>query len=259
MIDLRIGKRMRAGSRIFLLDVAIQTTSRRVVVLGPSGAGKTLLLKSVAGLLRPDAGHVRMDGVTLFDDRTRIDVPARARRVAYMFQDYALFPHLDVRQNIAFGLRRGWLGPGRRERIPEVEQWIGRFGLTEVAHLYPDQLSGGQRQRTALARALITEPRMLLLDEPFAALDAPIRVQLRQELDALQNRLGIPMMLITHDPEDAAVFGDTIVRMRDGQVDSGTVGSELVDPHGHAPTGSPARQMPPAVADSGSSVVVRPK
>ncbi len=214
--DVDIRKTLRAGPREFHLCLRLHTDSQRIVIFGPSGAGKTLTLKLLAGLERQDAGHVRVGGETLFDADAGIDLSVQARRMAFVFQDYALFPHLDVRQNVGFPLRRGWLNPRRTRRDPVVEHWLETLGLAEVAHQYPDQISGGQRQRTALARALVMQPRALLLDEPFAALDPELRAHLRNEFDCLQRRLQVPMLLISHDPVDAEVFGDHVVRLRSG-------------------------------------------
>lgn len=216
-IDLALRKQFRAGIRHFDLDVAFRSNAERVVVLGPSGAGKSLLLQAIAGLVRPDSGHIRLGSTILFDAAAGIDVPVRRRGLGFVFQDYALFPHLDVRQNIAFGLDRGALNPSRLQRDARVEVWIERLGLQALAHQFPDQISGGQRQRVAVARALVCEPRFLLLDEPFAALDFALRTDLRNELDTLQRRLAIPMLLITHDPEDAAVFGGDVLRLDAGR------------------------------------------
>ena len=219
-LDIDIRKTLRSGQRVFQLNARFSTEGQRVVVVGPSGAGKSQLLKAIAGLVRPDSGHVRLDGQTLFDAQTRVNLPPQARNVAYLFQDYALFPHLSVRQNIAFGLARGWCNPRRDHASETVDYWVDAFHLGEVAHQVPHELSGGQRQRTALARALVAHPRALLLDEPFAALDPDLRVALRTELDALQRRLQVPMVLITHDPQDVAVFGEQVLHMRAGQIES---------------------------------------
>ncbi len=220
LLDLDIRKTLIAGKQSFSLDVRLKTDSQRIVILGPSGSGKSLTLKAIAGLLRPDAGHVRIDGHTLFDAAEGIDLPPQRRELAYVFQDYALFPHLTVRQNIAFPLSKGWFNPRRHQRRAQAEHWCEAFQLGQVADQYPHELSGGQKQRTALARALVTQPRALLLDEPFAALDPALRALMRTELKALQHRLQVPMVLITHDPEDAAVFGDHVVDLREGRIEA---------------------------------------
>jgi molybdate transport system ATP-binding protein len=216
--EVRIRKHVEGGGRRFELDVAFSTDARRTVIYGPSGAGKSLTLQAIAGLLKPDEGTIYIDGHPVFDSASRIDVPARERRLGYLFQDYALFPQLTVRQNIAFALKRGWRNPSRHDGGETVARWLQTFELERVAQQRPHQLSGGQRQRTALARALVNEPRALLLDEPFSALDPELRGRMRAELDTLLERVGVPMLMITHDPEDLARFGDHRVMLRDGQV-----------------------------------------
>ena len=219
-LDIDIQKTLRSGQRVFQLQARFSAQGQRVVVVGPSGAGKSLLLKAIAGLMRPDSGHVRIDGQVLFDARAGIHLPPQSRHIAYLFQDYALFPHLSVRQNIAFGLARGWFNPRPHGGGgAPVDYWLDALHLREVAHLAPHELSGGQRQRTALARALVSRPRALLLDEPFAALDPALRVVMRTELDALQKRLKVPMVLITHDPQDVEMFGDQVLQVRGGVIE----------------------------------------
>ena len=217
-LDIDIGKTLKSAKRSFQLQVRFQTDSQRLVILGPSGSGKSLLLKAIAGLMRPDRGHIHLDGTRLFDHRAKIDLPTQRRQMAYLFQDYALFPHLNVRQNIGFGLSRGLLNPRATLQHEAVDYWLDAFELRPVADQLPDELSGGQRQRTALARALIAQPRALLLDEPFSALDPQLRTHMRRELDDLQQRLQVPMLLITHDPEDAEVFGEQVLHLRDGMI-----------------------------------------
>ena len=215
--DVQIRKRVSsAGGRSFELNVAFKTEQRCTVIYGPSGAGKSLTLQAMAGLLKPDSGRIVFNGQTLLDTSAGIDVPARARRFGYVFQDYALFPHLNVRQNIAFGLQRGLLNPSAKVDGDAVRRWLHAFELTEVAGQYPHQLSGGQRQRTGFARALVNEPQALLLDEPFSALDPALRERMRDELHRLLERIAIPMLMITHDPDDLVRFGDARLLLEAG-------------------------------------------
>ncbi|ELX13612.1 molybdate-transporting ATPase ModC [Janthinobacterium sp. HH01] len=217
-IQIDITKTLRSGARTFALRARLASASQRIVVYGPSGAGKSMLLKAVAGLMTPDHGRIEVAGRCLYDSVDGVNLSPQRRRLAYLFQDYALFPHLNVRQNIAFGLRRGWRNPLARVDGEVVRYWLQAFELEHVAQQLPHQLSGGQRQRVALARALAPEPAALLLDEPFAALDPALRQRMRAELDTLQRRLGIPMILITHDPDDVSAFGDHVLRMENGSM-----------------------------------------
>ncbi len=215
---VEIDKVVRSERRSFHLRVRFETHAKRTVIFGPSGAGKSLTLQALAGLLTPDAGRIVFGTETLFDAAAGIDVPARLRGFGYLFQDYALFPRLNVRQNIAFGLQTGWRNPSAQVADEAVERWLQAFELGEVALQRPAELSGGQRQRTALARALVHSPRALLLDEPFSALDPDLRDRMRAELDALLRRIDIPVLMITHDPDDLARFGDEAFYLRDGAI-----------------------------------------
>ena len=216
--DFELNKQLRHKDRHFDLHIACRSEARKLVLFGPSGAGKTWTLKMIAGLLKPDSGHARIAGETLFDSAAGVDRSPQARRLAYVFQDYALFPHLTVRQNIGFALHAGWRNPPRDAADAAIERWLQAFSLKAVHQLYPHQLSGGQKQRTALARALVAEPRALLLDEPFAALDKALRASLRSELAQLQTELKIPMLLITHDEDDIAELADEVLHIAAGQV-----------------------------------------
>jgi len=218
-LDIDIDTTLHSGKRSFRLRMQFASDSRRIVILGPSGAGKSLTLKAIAGLMTPASGHIRLAGRTLFDAAAGINLTPQQRNVAYLFQDYALFPHLTVRQNVGFGLVRGWRNPGLDQPHAAVDYWLQQFDLQHLAQQFPDQISGGQRQRTALARALAARPGALLLDEPFAALDRALRVTLRRELDQLQCRLALPMILITHDPDDAIWFGGHVLKLCDGRLD----------------------------------------
>jgi len=215
-VDLR--RVLRHDESRFDLNVRFASDAARLVLYGPSGAGKTQALKMMAGIARPDGGRVAVAGRVLFDSSAGLSLSPQERRLAYVFQDYALFPHLNVRQNIAFGRRAGWLNPPRALTDGAVDRWIATFHLDSVAGHYPHQLSGGQRQRTALARALVNDPMALLLDEPFAALDKSLRHRLRLELKDLQAQLRIPMLLITHDDEDLRVLADEVVHLQAGAV-----------------------------------------
>ena len=216
--EIDVTKRMTSASRTFDLRARFTTRAKRTVLYGPSGAGKSLTLQAIAGLQRPDAGRIVFDGDVLFDRAAGIDVPARHRRFGYLFQDYALFPKLTVRQNIAFGLSHGLGNPSPRTEVEAVTRWLQAFELVDVADQRPSTLSGGQRQRTALARALVNEPRALLLDEPFSALDPALRQRTRDELDRLLDAINLPMVMITHDPADLARFGDETFHLEHGRV-----------------------------------------
>jgi len=186
-----------------------------VALLGPSGSGKTTLLRILGGLEYPDDGAVR------FADINWLTVPVRERRVGFVFQNYALFRHMTVARNIAFGLsvRPRKERPNRAEIARRVQELLALVQLDELGDRYPSQLSGGQSQRVALARALAIEPRMLLLDEPFGALDAKVRKELRGWLRALQERLGITTVFVTHDQEEAFALADLVVLMDKGKVE----------------------------------------
>ena len=186
-----------------------------IALLGPSGSGKTTLLRILGGLEFPDSGTVR------FADLNWLSVPARARRAGFVFQQYALFRHMTVAKNVAFGLtvRPREERPSRENIVRRVDELLSLVQLEGLRDRYPSQLSGGQRQRVALARALAIEPRMLLLDEPFGALDAKVRKELRVWLRTLQERLGITTVFVTHDQEEAFAMADLVVVMHDGIVE----------------------------------------
>ena len=218
--DIDIGKTVVAQGRRFVLAARFTAEVERLALFGPSGSGKSLTLACIAGLVRPDRGRIAIDGEVWFDAARGVDVPARERRVGFVFQDYALFPHRTVEENVAAADDRGY--PRRRSaaRRSEIEALLATFGLADLRASYPEQLSGGQRQRVALARALLAKPRLLLLDEPFAALDTTLRERLRGELVAVQRRFGVPMLFITHDPDDLAECAQQVVEIADGQVAS---------------------------------------
>jgi molybdate transport system ATP-binding protein len=209
LIDIALQLSVSDARRRFDLDIAFTTDAPFIALYGPSGAGKSLTLQAMAGLLPVRAGHVKLDGRALLDTAAGIDLPPEARGVGYLFQHYALFPHLSVRDNIAFGLT-SWRRRLKAADAARVDELIEAFGLRAMAGSRPATLSGGQQQRVALARALACGPQVLLLDEPFAALHTTLRRQLRAELRELRQRLGIPAVIVSHDPEDVRVLADEV-------------------------------------------------
>jgi len=223
----------RIARKLGPLDLRVDLSLDRqtVLVAGPNGAGKSTLLRLLLGVLRPDAGRIALDDAVMFDAEEGIDVPAERRGLAYVPQDYALFPHLDVLGNATFGLS----ALDRRERVRRATAWLDRLGAGHLLHRSPAELSGGERQRVALARALARTPRALFLDEPFASLDPIARRQLRSSLLGWLREWRLPALIVSHDPADA-VLADRIAVLEHGRVvQQGTVeelrrapGSEFV-------------------------------
>ena len=204
-VDYRVGD--------FRLEVDWSIEPGEVLALfGPSGAGKTTTLRAIAGLLRPNRGHIEIAGSPVYDDDASLWVPAHRRRVGYLAQQYHLFPHLNAAQNIGYGLRK-WAKPEAAERVAGLVSTLQLEGLEERR---PDELSGGQQQRVAIARALAPVPDILLLDEPFAALDVELRRALRRELRAVLAHSPIPVMLVTHDREEALGMADWVQVIDEG-------------------------------------------
>jgi molybdate transport system ATP-binding protein len=205
---------LRKTLREFTFSAAAEVPNGVTVIEGPSGAGKTTLLRLIAGLVRPDAGSITLAGRTLTDSTARTFVAPYERNVALVFQEYALFPHLDVTQNVAYGLRAH--GTPRNERAQRVERALERFEISALAQARVTELSGGQRQRVALARALAVEPAALLLDEPLAALDPATRQRVRSELAQLLAGIDVPTLFVSHDPADRERFGRALRIERGG-------------------------------------------
>ena len=206
------GLRKAFGPVVAVQDFSLEAERGEFIsLLGPSGCGKTTVLRMIAGFESPTAGRVVIDG----EDVTAL--PTRVRRIGMVFQSYALFPTLTVEGNIAFGLKVA--GMGRDESATRVREMLDLIGLRQLGGRYPVELSGGQQQRVALARALAIRPRILLLDEPLSALDAKIRVSLREELRAIQRDLGITAIFVTHDQEEALALSHRVVVMSEGWVE----------------------------------------
>ncbi|MCC7375555.1 MAG: ABC transporter ATP-binding protein [Verrucomicrobiales bacterium] len=202
------------GPTIHVERLEVPNRAGVTVLFGPSGSGKTTTLRCLAGLVRPDEGRITFDAETWFDAGTRHCLEPRHRNVGFVPQDYALFPHLTVEHNIDYGLHH-LPRLERRERVAEAIAWLDLGGLERRL---PRELSGGQQQRVALARAVVRRPRLLLLDEPLSALDAPTRQRIRGELRDLLHRFETPTLLVTHDREEAHVLGDDLVVFDAGRV-----------------------------------------
>ncbi len=209
----------RPGSRGFSLDLAFEARPGVTVLFGPSGSGKTLTLDSIAGFATPTAGRILLDDSILFDGETRVNLPPQARRCGYVFQNYALFPHMTLADNLAFAAHA--LPP--RERARQVKDSLEQFQLTDVAARRPGELSGGQKQRGSIARALLRAPRMLLLDEPAQGLDAPLRQELYSILRSVRAQYETPIVLVTHSLEECFELGDSLQLISEGHIiQSGT-------------------------------------
>lgn len=213
MLEIDVRKKLRD----FDLDVSLKVEEGEILMLvGDNGCGKSTLLNMVAGLLSPDSGVITLAGEPLFDSGLRINLPPEMRKIGYVFQSYALFPHLTVRENVAFGLRSRHLS---RQKIEErVKERLEAVGLWDVRDARAVKISGGQKQRTALARAHAIEPCLLLLDEPLAALDIRRQAEMRTELRCLIRDFGVPSIVVTHDLRDVVSIGDMVSIMEAGKV-----------------------------------------
>lgn len=189
------------------LGASFTSDSNRLVIWGPSGAGKSVTLKTIAGLITPDKGRIVVNGRVLYDSSTRINLPSQKRSVGLVFQDYALFPHLTVWQNLGFA----------GVSCDDIEMMAEKLEITRLLRHYPSQLSGGQKQRVALGRAFLSKPELLLLDEPFNALDPSLRRRMRYELAELLDSFDMPSIIVTHDPDDVRALGKDVAVFNEGK------------------------------------------
>jgi molybdate transport system ATP-binding protein len=198
----------------FSLDIKWEIGSESAALFGFSGAGKTMTLQLIAGLIKPDSGTIRLNDTLYFDSNSKTDIPPQKRLFGFVFQDLALFPHMTVMENILYGAPGL---PGKEKRV-RAEEMIQSFRLAGLERRFPSEISGGQKQRVAFARALIRRPGMLLLDEPFSALDRPLRLEMREFLKEVRENFHISAILVTHDFEEAAAVSDTIIIYENGRI-----------------------------------------
>jgi molybdate transport system ATP-binding protein len=226
-LSVRVRLEAREG---FHLEAAFEAPPGVTILFGPSGSGKSTLLSCIAGLLRPDEGRIALGGDVFFDRATKTDVAIEQRKVALVFQSGALFPHMTALENVAFGISRAL---PRREREERARRALARFRVEKLEARKPRTFSGGEAQRVALARALAMEPRLVLLDEPFSALDRDLRQELVLELRGIADELEVPIVHVTHQRGEARALGDRVVCLRDGRIEA--VGSlALLDEDEHA-------------------------
>jgi molybdate transport system ATP-binding protein len=209
----------------FILNVEWSVQDEMAVLFGYSGAGKSLTLQMIAGLIKPDRGAIRLGGRPLFDSRAGIDLRPQERAIGYVFQDLALFPHMTVQENILYGAN----GLGKRDRLERAAELTALFHIEKLSAKRPSEISGGQAQRVALARALIRRPELLLLDEPFSALDNPLRLELHHYLIDAARRYRIPVILVTHDLNEALKLGDKIIVYSQGRIIQAGKAAEVED------------------------------
>ena len=219
-------RKEQRNAAAFVLDVSLEAPPGITILFGPSGAGKSMLLDCLAGLVRPDGGTIAISSENvLFDSAMHIDVPPQKRRIAYVFQSLALFPHLTVEQNVAYGLR----DIVEQDRRARVEQILDAFRIATLRNQKPSQISGGEKQRTALARSLVTNPRVLLLDEPLTGLDAELKASIVQDLRAWNAKNRIPILYVTHSREEVDALGERVIAIDNGHVVSHGAPMEVLD------------------------------
>lgn len=216
-LQVEIKKRLESDkSGSFTLDVAFTAGDGITILFGQSGAGKTTTLRAIAGIVTPDSGRIRVGEQILFDSETAMNLSIQKRRVGYVFQDYALFPHMTAEQNVAYGIKED--GARDISRLERAREMLALFRLEHVRQRYPQNMSGGEQQRTALARALSSDPALVLLDEPLSAVDAETRAMLIDEVVMAQERVRIPFIYVTHNTAEAIRLGTQVVVLQEGSV-----------------------------------------
>lgn len=214
MLSVAIRKRLGDARReAFDLEVSFTAGEGTTILFGHSGSGKTTTLRAIAGVVTPDAGRITLDDQIYFDAEAKINTPVQRRRVGFVFQDYALFPHLTAEENIAYGVKAG-----KRERLERAREMLALFGIGHTRRRLPIEMSGGEQQRVALARALASDPAIVLLDEPLSAVDAATRARLLDEIDAAQCKSGIPFVYVTHNRAEAERIGRRVVIFNEGRI-----------------------------------------
>jgi molybdate transport system ATP-binding protein len=218
-------ERRRGAVSTFVLDVSLTIAPGITILFGPSGAGKSTLLDCLAGLVRPDAGRIAIGEEALFDSANRANLPPQKRRIAYVFQSLALFPHMSVEENVSYGL--AYLqGQERRARVGEI---LAAFRVENLKTRKPEEISGGEKQRVALARSLVTLPRLLLLDEPLTGLDAALKAAIVEDLRAWNAAQRIPILYVTHSRDEVDALGERVIAMDHGRVVSAGTPQEVLD------------------------------
>lgn len=218
---MRLHFQIKKQLNYFALDVTCSLSDELLVIEGASGAGKTTLLNCLAGIVTPDAGEIGLDGRQLFHDEERINVPAEKRNIGYLFQNYALFPHMTVKNNVLYGLKNRKEYKDRKLRktlLEEAACIMQTLGIFHLANKSAVAISGGEKQRVALARAMVTKPDLLLLDEPFSALDENTREKIYEEFAQFKETLRIPTILITHNHRETELFADKQITLKEGRI-----------------------------------------
>ncbi len=208
----------------FSVDVEYHFEQGVLVIQGESGAGKTTILNCISGLMLPDEGKISIGDRVVFDGDSEINIPTRLRSIGYLFQNYALFPNMNVHQNIIYGIKNKaeYKESGKREALLAYADYImENFGISHLKKKHPNQISGGEKQRVALSRAIVTKPSLLLLDEPFSALDQQTKEIVYQEFDSFKKNFQIPTILITHDVRESEMFADCRILMKNGKIIEG--------------------------------------